>query len=74
MEISKIVIYELWDAYVTPKYGEKVKLHYMDLDSFLFYIKAEAIYIDIAKEIETRFDNSHCELERPLPTGKKSLD
>ena len=46
----------------------------MDLDSFLFYIKAEAIYIDIAKEIETRFDNSHCELERPLPTEKKSLD
>ena len=74
LEISKIVIYELWHAYVTPKYGEKAKLHYMDLDSFLFYIKAEAIYRDIAMEIETRFDNSHCELERPLPTGKKSLD
>ena len=28
------------------------------------------IYIDIAEDVETRFDTSDYELERPLPKGK----
>ena len=28
------------------------------------------IYKDIAKDIETRFDTSNYELDRPLPEGK----
>ena len=57
LEISKIVIYELWHAYVTPKYGEKAKLHYMDLDSFLFYIKAETIYRRLKQDSIIRIMN-----------------
>ena len=30
IELSKILIYEFWYDYVKPKYGEKVKLCYMD--------------------------------------------
>ena len=33
LESSKILIYEFWYDYVKPKYGEKVKLCYMDIDS-----------------------------------------
>ena len=34
------------------------------------YIKTGDIYLDIAKDVETRFDTSNYELERPLPRGK----
>ena len=43
----------------------------MDRDSFIVYIKAEDIYVDIAEDVETRFDTTNYELNRPLPKGKK---
>ena len=52
------------------KCGEKEKLHYMDTDSFIFYIKTEDIYSDITKDVEKKFDSSNYELERPLPEEK----
>ena len=52
------------------KYGEKAKLCYMDTDSFMAYIKTEDIYVDIVKDVETRFDISNYELDKLLPTGK----
>ena len=53
-----------------PKYGEKAKLCYMDTGSVKVYIKIEDIYVDIVKDVETRFDTSNYELERPLPKRK----
>ena len=70
LELIKILMYEFWYDYVKPKYGEKVKLCYMDTDSFIVYIKTEDIYKDIAEDVETRFDTSNYELDRPLPKGK----
>ena len=49
---------EFWYDYVKPKYGEKVKLWYMDTDSFIVFIKIDDIYEDIAEDVETRFDTS----------------
>ena len=37
------------------KCGEKIKLCYMDADSFVIYIKAQDIYEGIRKDVETRF-------------------
>ena len=42
----------------------------MDTDSFIVYIKTEDNYIDIPKDVETRFDTSNYELDRPLAKGK----
>ena len=70
LELSKILRYEFWYDFVKPKYGEKAKLCYMDTDSFIAYIKTNDIYKDIAKDVETRFDTSNYELERPLSKGK----
>ena len=39
LELSKILMYEFWYDYLKPKYGEKVKLCYMDTNSFIVYIK-----------------------------------
>ena len=66
LEISIIVMYDLWYDYVKPKYGEKAKLCHMDTDSFIVYIKIEVIYADITKDVETRetrFDSSKYELD-----------
>ena len=38
LELSDTVIYEFWNDYVKPKYGEKVKLCYMERGSFIVYI------------------------------------
>ena len=56
--------------YMKPKYGDKVKLCYMDTDSFIMNIKTEDFYNYIANDIEKRFDTSNYECDRPLPTGK----
>ena len=53
-----------------PKYGDNVKLCYMDTDSFIMHIKAKDFYIEIANDAEKRFDTSNYEVNRPLPTGK----
>ena len=52
------------------KYGDNVKLCYMDTNSFIMYIKTEDFYIDIADDVKKRFDTSNYEVSRPLPTGK----
>ena len=70
LEISKTLMYEFWYDYMKPKYGDKVKLCYMDTDSFIMHIKTEDFYKDIADDVEKRFDTSNYEVNRPLPTGK----
>ena len=70
LEISKTLMYELWYDYMKPKYGDNVKLCYMDNDSFIMHIKTEDFYKDFADDVERTFDTSHYEVNRPLPTGK----
>ena len=70
LELSKILMYEFWSDYVKPKYDDKARLCYMDTESFIVCIKTDDIYKDIAEDVETRFDYSNYELERPLPKGK----
>ena len=43
LKISKMLMYEFWYDYVKPKYSEKVKLCYIDTDSFIVYMKTEDI-------------------------------
>ena len=39
-------------------------------DSFTVHVKTDDIYKDITQDVETRFDISNFELDRPLPKGK----
>ena len=70
LEISKILMYEFWYDYMKPKYGDNVKLCYMDNDSFIINIKTEDFHKDIANDVEKRFDTSNYEVDRPFSTGK----
>ena len=39
LKISKTLMYEFWYDYMKPKYGDNVKLCYMDTDSSIMHIK-----------------------------------
>ena len=71
LEISKIIMYEFWYDYVKNKYGDMVKLCYMDTDSLIMNIKTKDFYRDIAQDVEERFDTSNYDVDRPLPKVKK---
>ena len=70
LEISKIIMYEFWYDYMKKKYGDMVKLCYMDTDSLIMNIKRKDFYKDIAQDVEERFDTSNYGGDRPLPKGK----
>ena len=70
LEISKLLMYEFWYDYMKPKYGDNIKLCYMDTDSFIMNIKTEDFYKDITNNVEKRFDMSNYEVDRPLSIGK----
>ena len=70
LDISKTLMYEFWCGYLKPKYGDRIKLYYMDTDSLILFIKTEGFYEDIADDVEKRFETSGYKVDRPLPAGK----
>ena len=74
LDISKTLMYEFWYGYLKPKYDDKIKLCYMDIDSLIPFIKTEDFYEDIVDDIEKRFDTSNYEVDRPLPPGKNKKE
>ena len=73
LELCKIVMQDFWHGCIKAKYGEKPNLCHIDIASFIVYKKAEDIYADIAKNVETRFHTLNYELARPLPKGKNKV-
>ena len=67
-QLSKILIHEFQYDCVIPKYSEKTKQ--LASNSFMVYIKTDDGYRDIAEDVETRFDTSNYELDRPFPKRK----
>ena len=65
-------MYEFWYDYLKPKYSDKVKLCYMDTDSFVIFVKTEDFYKDIANDVDKWCDTSNYDEkdERPLSIGK----
>ena len=70
LDISKILMYEFWYDYMKPKYGNDVKLYYMDTDSFVMNIKTTDFYKDISRDVDNKFDTSNYEVNRLLPMEK----
>ena len=56
LDISKILMYELWYDYISPKYGDSTKVCYTDTGSFIIYIKTEDFFKDISNDVEGWFD------------------
>ena len=71
LDLSKTIMYEFHYNYMKKKYKESnLKLLYMDTDSLVYNITTEDFYKDITENIETRFDISGYEPDRPLSIGK----
>ena len=71
LDLSKTIMYEFHCDYLKKMYNwEDWKLLYMDPDSLVYNVKTEDFYKDIAEDVETRFDTSGYEPDRPLPIGK----
>ena len=69
LDLSKIVMYEFHYDYMITKYGHRLKLCYMDMDSLVYHIKTEGFYTDIADDVPAKFDTSGYCPNRPLPLG-----
>ena len=69
LDLSKIIMYEFHYDYMKPKYGDHLKLCYMETDSLIYRIQTEDFYADIADGIEPWFDMSEYNENRPLPIG-----
>ena len=72
LHISKILMFEFWYDYISPKYGDCAKLCCTDTDSFIIYIKTEDFFEDISNDVEKWFDMPNYDKndKRPLPIGK----
>ena len=68
--LSKILMYDYWYNEMKPKYEDRIRLCYMDMDSFIMHIKTEDFYKDIADDVEKKYDMSNYTVERPLPMGR----
>ena len=58
LDLSKIITYEFHYDYMIPKYGDRLKLCYMDTDSLVYHIKTKDFYADITDDVQTRLDTS----------------
>ena len=67
LSLSKILIYDYWYNEMKPKYKDKIRLCYMDTDSFIIHIKTEDFYKDIADDVERMYDTTNYTVERQLP-------
>ena len=65
-------MYEFNYDYMISKYGDRLKLCYMDTDSLIYSIKTEDLNADIVDDVETKFDTSGYPNDgsRPLPVGR----
>ena len=72
LDLSKTLMYEFHYDYMRPKNGSKVKLCYMDTDSFVYEIETEDFNRDTAKDVKKRFDTSGYSKDdnRPLHIGE----
>ena len=71
LDLSKIVMYEFHYDYMKCKYADdKLTLCYMDTDSLIYDIETDDFYKDIADDVESRFNMSGYNDNRPLPVGK----
>lgn len=78
LELSKWLIYDFHYQYMKPKFTSRIRLNYMDTDSFIYSIFTDDFYADIYDDVispeKSRFDTSEYPTNNvhnfPLNNGK----
>ena len=72
LDLSKTLMFEFWYDYLKPMYGDKIRLCYTDIDSFIMHIKTDYFYKDISADVDKLFDTSNFNKNniRALEIGK----
>ena len=72
LDISKTLLHVFWYDSVKQRYQDRVKLCYMNTNTFVIYIKHEHFYKGIRNDVEKWFGTSYYDEddERLLPIGK----
>ena len=65
-------MYKFWYDYLQPMYNDKIKLCYMDTDSFIINAETDDFYSDISDDVNKWFDTSNYrkDINRPLEKDK----
>nr|XP_022910659.1 uncharacterized protein LOC111421711 [Onthophagus taurus] len=58
LELSKLLMYNFYYDFLKPKYGESIRLCYMDTDSFTVLIDSDDVYRDVKLNLD-KFDTSN---------------
>ena len=58
LDKSKIIMYKFLNDYIKPKYQDKVKLLYLDTDSYALHKQTEDFDKDINNDLDEWFDTS----------------
>ena len=67
LDKSKELTYQFYYDYLKPKIKDKVKLMYMDTDSFILSKKTDDFFKDIKDDLKEWFDTSGYDKNRVLP-------
>ena len=72
LDLSKTLMFEFRYDYLKPMYGDKIRLCYIDTDSFIMHIKTDDFYKDISADKDLWFDTSNFtkNYNRPLEIDK----
>ena len=54
LSLSKRLMYDYWYNEIKPKYEDRIRLCYMDTDSFIMHIKTKDFHKDIANNVEKK--------------------
>ena len=75
LDRAKVPMYEWHYKYMKPKYGDNIRLHYTDTDSFIYKIRTNDFYEDIGEDVPTMFDTSAYPKDHPagLPRMNKKV-
>ena len=69
--ISKTLMYDFYYGYIKRKYGDKVKLLFIDTDSLMILVETVDFYKEIAADVHKWFDTSDFPKDHPsgITTG-----
>ena len=72
LDVSKTLMYDFHYSYVKPKYGDKARLLFTNMDSLCNEVETEDFYRDISPDVEKLFDTSNFSKNHPsgISTGK----